>query len=193
MRVLSINEAELPAAFRAQVVAASREAWPADPADAGSAVEAGHDPQLSPLAMLLLDGDVVVSALTVLSKGIEHLGRRYAASGLSAVVTPTRFRHRGYGERLVTAAHDALAAGGIDLGIFTCDRPLQAFYERAGWRVLPGTVVIGGTPEAPFPSDQAGFDKVTMGALFSARALAHATDFDNARIALHPGDVDKLW
>ncbi|MCZ0971746.1 hypothetical protein O1L55_10350 [Streptomyces albulus] len=56
------------------------------------------------------------------------------------------------------------------MGLFTCDRPLRAFYESAGWHHLPGTVLVGGTPQAPFPSDRPGFDKVTMADFFSPRA-----------------------
>jgi hypothetical protein len=84
-----------------------------------------------------------------------------------------------------------IEASGADLGIFTCDRPLAGFYERGGWHVLPGAVLIGGTLNAPFPSDQ--FDKVTLAAFFTEHARRHATTFDHARIELYPGNIDKLW
>jgi GNAT superfamily N-acetyltransferase len=100
-------------------------------------------------------------------------------------------RGRGHGRRLVTAARDLIAGRGTDLGIFTCDRPLAGFYESAGWQVLPETVLIGGTPDRPFPSDQ--FDKVTLAAFFTDHARRYAKTFDHARIALYPGDIDKLW
>jgi hypothetical protein len=91
----------------------------------------------------------------------------------------------------VEAAREAIEASGVDLGIFTCDRPLQAFYEGAGWQLLPGTVLVGGTPESPFPSDQ--FDKVTMARFFSPRARDRADTFVGSRIELYPGAIDKLW
>jgi aminoglycoside 2'-N-acetyltransferase I len=81
----------------------------------------------------------------------------------------------------------------LDLGIFTCDRPLQPFYESAGWQPLPGTVLIGGSPDNPFPSDQPGFDKVTLAAFFTPLAHQAEATFHNARIPLHPGHIDKLW
>jgi hypothetical protein len=84
-----------------------------------------------------------------------------------------------------------MATSGADPGIFTCDRPLQAFYERTGWRALPHTVLVGGTPAAPFPSDQ--FEKVTMGCFFSARARASAEMFIGCRVELYPGEIDRLW
>jgi GNAT superfamily N-acetyltransferase len=141
--------------------------------------------------MLLLDEGRVVSALDILSKEITHRGQRYAASGLSTVVTDEVLRGKGYGRHLVEAARAVIATSGADLGIFTCDLPLQAFYERAGWQVLTGTVLIGGTPEAPFPSDQ--FEKVTMGRFFSARANEFAGTFVGCRIELYSGEIDKLW
>ena len=141
--------------------------------------------------MLLVEGDRVVAALDVLAKRIEHDGASFAAAGLSTVVTDTARRGEGHGRRLVEAARTAIAEGGADLGIFTCDTPLGPFYERAGWTVLPGTVLVGGTPDDPFPSDR--FDKVTLASFFTEHARAHAAAFAGARIALYPGAIDRLW
>ena len=91
----------------------------------------------------------------------------------------------------MSAAREAIAASGADLGIFTCDRPLGPFYESAGWAVIPGAVLVGGTPEEPFPSDQ--WDKVTLAAFFSAKARRGAASFAGARIGLYAGRIDKLW
>ncbi len=141
--------------------------------------------------MLLIDGEHVLAALDILSKEIVHRGERYAASGLSTVVTDESVRRKGYGRHLVEAAHERIAKSGADLGIFTCDTSLEAFYERAGWQVLPGTVLIGGTPDSPVPSDQ--FEKVTMGSFFTRRAKRHRREFVGSRIDLYPGEIDKLW
>jgi GNAT superfamily N-acetyltransferase len=188
MRIVSFPEAEVAPELRRQVRNLHRRAWPDyKPVDGGPA----HDPALRPISMLLVDGGRVVAALDILSKDISHGGQVYAASGLSTVVTDERLRGRGYGGQLVEAAYTAIETSGVDLGIFTCDTPLQRFYERAEWRLLPGTVLVGGTPDSPFPSDQ--FDKVTIARFFSVRAR-HAQDtFVGARIALYPGEIDKLW
>ncbi len=177
-----------PPRLRAQVLALHDEAWPRSDQQEE---QGGHDPALSPASMLLVRDGVVLAALDILSKQIVHAGERYAASGLSTVVTARSERGKGYGGTLVRAAREAIAAGAADLGIFTCDAPLAPFYERAGWPLLAGAVLIGGTAEEPFPSDQ--FDKVTLAAFFSPRAQANAAGFRNARIALHPGTIDKLW
>jgi len=172
---------------RRQVVRLEEQAWPPEP----TVPPHGHDPMLRPIAMVLTDGDRVVSSLTILAKAITHRGHRFAASGLSSVVTDSDARNQGHGLRLVTAAREAIAAAGADLGIFTCDEPLRGFYERAGWRTLPGTVLIGGTAEMPLPSDL--FAKLTLGDFFTEHGRRYAASFYGARIELYPGNIDKLW
>ena len=188
LEILTFAQDELPAALRDRVLALHQQAWPA-----AAEREPGpiHDPLLHPVALLLVLDGRVLAALHILSKEIEHAGSTYAASGLSTVVTDEAERGHGYGRRLVVAAREAVAASGADIGIFTCDRPLGPFYESAGWTILPGTVLVGGTPAAPFPSDQ--WDKVTLAAFFSERARRDAGRFAHARIALYPGAIDKLW
>jgi hypothetical protein len=186
--IVSFQEAAVPLELRDQILAHQGEAWPGWE---GTDRWPTHDPALRPVVMALLDGGHIRSSLAILSKEIVHAGHRLAASGLSTVVTGEADRGRGYGHRLVVAAREAIERSGADLGIFTCDRPLQAFYERAGWQLLPGTVLVGGTRATPFPSDQ--FDKVTMACFFSQRAQALAEDFPGRRVELYPGDIDKLW
>lgn len=187
-KIVSFPEAEVPPGLREQVHALQRQAWPDDEPSVPGPV---HDPALDPVSLLLVVDGRVVSALDILTKEITHGGERLLARGLSSVVTDLQLRGQGHALRLVAAAREAIAASGADLGIFTCDRPLHAFYERAGWDVQPGTVLVGGTPEEPFPSDL--FDKVTMAAFFTPRARRLADSFPGRRIALHPGSIDRLW
>jgi aminoglycoside 2'-N-acetyltransferase I len=182
-------EAELPVELLGQVRALEEQAWPR----ASPEVAHGHDPELHPVSVVLLDGEWVVASLSVLSKDLEHAGQRYLASGLSAVVVDERRRGQGLGRQLVSAARAYLAGSGVDLAIFTCDRPLQAFYESAGFIALAGSVIVGGTSDQPFASDHAGFDKVTMAAFFSAVAVRGSSAFSGARIELYPGLRDRLW
>jgi aminoglycoside 2'-N-acetyltransferase I len=193
VQILSFPEAATPAGLRVQVRAIQEQAWPSG-AGSDVAVDAPcHDPALRPLSMLLVDGGTVLAALDILSKEIVHAGRRFWAGGLSTVVTTRQARGRGHGRHLVTAAREEMIAQSLDLGLFTCDRPLQAFYESAGWRALPGAVLIGGTPQAPFPSDQPGFGKVTMADFFSPAGRQAKASFRHCRIELYPGEIDKLW
>ena len=187
MEIETWPEAQVPAELRVQVWDLQQQAWPSEDPDPG----VSHDPALRPWSMLLLDGDRVLAALDLLSKEIVHAGQRFQTSGLSTVVTDRAYHGRGHGRQLVAAAREEIRRRGADVGIFTCDRPLQAFYESAGWSLLPGAVLIGGTPEHPFPSDQ--FDKVTMADFFTEHALAHRESFRDTRIELFPGAIDKLW
>jgi GNAT superfamily N-acetyltransferase len=186
--IVTFPEASVPSELQVQVHRLHEQAWPDY---RPTAVGPTHDPALRPVSMLLVEDGRVVAALDILSKEIVHGGERYAASGLSTVVTDEALRRRGYGRRLVEAAREAIAASGADIGIFTCDVPLGAFYEQAGWQVLPGTVLVGGTLAAPFPSDR--FEKVALARFFSERAQAAAEAFVGARVELYPGEIDKLW
>jgi aminoglycoside 2'-N-acetyltransferase I len=183
-----VPEADLPPGLQAQVLELQAQAWP-DYRSRG--IGPKHDPALLPISMLLVDDGRVVASLDILSKPIVHRGETYAASGLSVVVTGQRDRRKGYGKRLVEAAREAMRASGADLAIFTCDTPLAPFYESAGFAVLEGTVLIGGTLAEPLPSDR--FDKVTLACFFTPRAKAHNADFIGARIELHSGEIDRLW
>ncbi|MGH3416724.1 MAG: GNAT family N-acetyltransferase [Actinocrinis sp.] len=195
MQIVSFPEADTPPELRAQALALQAEAWPSLGAPER---EPGHDPLLHPLSMLLVEDGRVLATLDILSKEIVHAGRRLTAGGLSTVVTCEGLRGKGLGRQLVTAARELMAGHTsafrrLDVGLFTCDRPLLGFYERAGWQLLPGTVLVGGTPAEPFPSDQPGFDKVTLGGFFTRAGREARASFPHARVALYPGEIDKLW
>jgi aminoglycoside 2'-N-acetyltransferase I len=188
LHIEAFPEAGVPSTLRRQMVAIQDEAWPVDEP---SAPAPWHDPALAPVSMLLVRGHRVLATLDIVSKELEHAGERWSASGLSAVVTAGEERGHGYGGQLVVAARERIADSGVDLGLFTCDPELQGFYERAGWEYLPGTVLLGGTPKDPLPSDTLG--KVAIGAFFSQRARARRDAFVGARIELYPGVIDRLW
>lgn len=185
----TVAQEDLPPALAAQVIELEQQAWPAGDAE----TRLLHDPALTPEFVILMDDEQVVASLALLHKDVRHAGQQFHAVGLSAVTTRALVRGRGYGHRLVADAREHLAASAVDFGIFTCDRPLRAFYERAGWRQLPGTVLVGGTRAAPFRSDRPEFDKVTMGDFFSAGARAVRASFVRADVEIYPGEIDRLW
>lgn len=189
VRVVTYPESEVPRHLRLQMVMLQDEAWPSS---SEPTLAPWHDPALDPLSVLLLDGDdAVLSTLDILSKEIAHKGETYRASGISAMVTRRDARRSGFGRVLAREARDVMAERRADIGIFTCDSSLRPFYEASGWEGLPGTVLIGGTPADPFPSDR--FDKVTMACFFSRKARAAKADFVQGRVELYPGEIDKLW
>ncbi|MGW0395162.1 GNAT family N-acetyltransferase [Streptomyces sp. NPDC003042] len=189
--MVTYEAAALPEELAAQVAALEAAAWP------GCAP--GHDPRLAPRVMLLVDGEgdgagTVAAALTLLHKPVPLAGRTYRAAGLSGVVTRPELRGRGFGARLVAAAYAALAADpAVDLALFSCDRPLAAFYEAAGFACLPGTVLVGGTPDEPLATDAPGFDKAVLAAFFTPDPAADRTALTGVRVPLYPGLVDRLW
>ncbi|MEV7512633.1 GNAT family N-acetyltransferase [Streptomyces sp. NPDC091201] len=185
--VARFAEADVPAGLAAQVAALEAEAWP------GSVP--GHDPALAPRSLLLLGEDgTVAAALSLLHKEIRLGGRTHRAAGLSSVVTRSALRGRGLGGLLVAAARAELAADpAVDLALFSCDRPLAPFYTAAGFPPLPGTVLVGGTPEEPLATDAPGFDKVVPAAFFSDTPDRDRRAFTGVRVPLHPGNVDRLW
>ena len=183
MRIVSYPEQAVPAELRAQVVALQSRAWPST---GPPTLAPWHDRALHPVSVLLVDDDDrVQSALDILSKPIEHAGASFAASGISAMVTDEHRRGEGHGRALARAALRMMREAGADLGIFTCDRQLQGFYEGAGWECLLGTVLVGGTTHEPFPSDR--FDKVTMASFFSTKANAARERFVGAPGRALPG------
>ncbi|WKV74325.1 GNAT family N-acetyltransferase [Streptomyces sp. PCS3-D2] len=187
LRVLGFAEPDVPGRLARQVADLEAEAWP------GSTP--GHDPALAPRTLLLVDDEgTVAAALALLYKGIPLAGRTYRAAGLSSVVTRSTRRGQGLGGRLVAAARAELAADpAVDLALFSCDRTLAPFYEAAGFAPLPGTVLVGGTPEDPLATDAPGFDKVVMAAFFTGARDADRAAFTAVRVPLHPGGVDRLW
>ncbi|MER5933233.1 GNAT family N-acetyltransferase [Streptomyces sp. NPDC002054] len=182
-------EAEVPAGIARQIAELEAEAWPG--------ATPGHDPALAPRVMALVDEDGTVAAsLALLFKDIRHADRTYRAAGLSAVVTRSSLRGRGYGARLVTAARqEIVGSAAADVVLFSCDRPLVPFYSAAGFTPLPGSVLVGGTPEDPLTTADPGFDKVVLAAVPGPRSEG-AVDlrlFTGVRIALYSGAVDRLW
>ncbi|MGW5395621.1 GNAT family N-acetyltransferase [Streptomyces sp. NPDC003952] len=190
----------LPAGLAAQVAALEAQAWP------GSSP--GHDPALAPRAVLLLDADGRVAAcLALLHKPVRLAdGHTYRAAGLSGVVTRADVRGRGHGSRLVAAARALLDADpAVDLALFSCDPELVPFYEAAGFEVLPGTVLVGGTPAEPLATDAPGLGKTVLGAFPAragdgegpgdgeGRADRVRAAFTGIRVPLYPGTIDRLW
>jgi aminoglycoside 2'-N-acetyltransferase I len=149
-----------------------------------------HDPRSEPTVVVLTDGGETRAYLTIPTSTISHAGTEFRASGLSAVVSHPASRGAGYGAHIVVAARELIEASGVDIGIFTCDPPLVAFYARCGWEPMPSTVVVGGTRERPFRADS--LDKRTLMAFFTPHAQEHRAAFDEIDVYLDLREGD-LW
>ncbi|MDP2327521.1 MAG: GNAT family N-acetyltransferase [Dehalococcoidia bacterium] len=188
--VLTCPQDDLPLHLKRQALEVLAAAFPG-----GRSVEERlnrrlHDPRTNPVCMLLVEGEQVLAYLAILSTTIEHAGRTYRVSGLSAVSTHPHHLRQGHAARLVTSAREWIEASDADLGVFTCDPPLISLYQACGWAHMPATVVVGGTRAQPFRADTLG--KATLMGFFSPAAQAHRSDFDEADVYLDLREGD-LW
>jgi aminoglycoside 2'-N-acetyltransferase I len=190
IEVIVCPEEKLPDDLRRQTLAAMRAEWPAAFSGAKADRAQLNDPDLHATICALVEDGQLASHASVPWKLIAHRGEPYKAYGLSGVLTVPAYRGRGYGERVVRAATAFMERDGADIGLFTCDPPLRAFYERCGWNLLEGASLVGGTRARPFPSDTLG--KLTFARFFSAHAQARRDDFAGAAIWLELREGD-LW
>lgn len=190
LRIEAYPQDEVPPLLQVQAEALLNRIW--QPPE-GLSSWAPHDPSADPVSLFLLEESLVVASLEVLALPLSFDGTTFLACGLSRVrVLPER-RGEGLGLLIVRAAYDVIEESGADLAIFTCDTPLTGFYEQAGFAVLEGTVLEGGSPGHPYPSDQDGFDKAVVAAFLTDHGRAHRDAFRHARVPLHPGEIDLLW
>jgi len=117
-------------------------------------------------------------------------GGIHLAFGLGSVVTMRSHRKKGYGQRVVQNATQYIKEQWADIGVFTCEPQLRAFYEKAGWQAATGSPLVGGTSEKPLRSDELG--KITLIQLFSARAKAQRKMITSVPIVIELGE-GRLW
>jgi predicted N-acetyltransferase YhbS len=140
---------------------------PADP------IPPEHDPLLDALSFYLTAEPSIISYAAVVYKQIEHDAATFWIAGLSCVATDPDYQGRGLGTRVVAAATRSIEHSTIDIGIFTCDPPLAAFYARAGaWPIARDVILIGSAHDGALSS--AALGKVVLMRLFSAKARAAA-------------------
>lgn len=89
-----------------------------------------------------VDGDVAGHA-GIVPRTAEVDGRVIAVGGISGVWTAPEHRGHGLGQAVLAAAaafvRDDLGAA---FGLLLCRRELEPFYERLGWRHVPGPLVF---------------------------------------------------
>ncbi|MCA9985981.1 MAG: GNAT family N-acetyltransferase [Anaerolineales bacterium] len=142
-----------------------------------------HDPALDARSFYVSAGEQVISYAAVVRKAISHGGQTFQLAGLSCVATDPAWQRQGLGSRVVSAATAYIETSGVDLGLFTCDPPLAAFYWQAGaWPVRADLVLVGSQHPAALSSRL--LDKVVLLRLFSARAQAAAAAFSQTTINL---------
>jgi GNAT superfamily N-acetyltransferase len=142
-----------------------------------------HDASLDALSFYLVADGHIVSYAAVVHKQIAHGGETFWIAGLSSVATDPDYQGRGLGSRVVGAATQYIAQSTTDIGIFTCDPPLAAFYAQAGaWPVVPDVVLLGNHRDGALSS--VGLQKAVLMRLFSSKAQAAAAVLHHTAIDL---------
>lgn len=158
-------------------------AYAEDELPPGEPIPPLHDPALAALAFYLVADGRIASYAAVVYKQIVHDGAAFAIAGLSCVATDPAYRRRGLGARVVAAATRAIEQSRCDIGLFTCDPPLAAFYAHAGgWPAAPGITLIGSRQPGALTST--AFNKLVLMRLLSPKAQAAAAQLRQATIDL---------
>lgn len=188
--IVTYPQAALPVDLKRAALHILEAAWPTGRSVDQRLSRSLHDPRHPTECMVLRVDGAVVAYLAIPTKTLDHAGVRFTIAGLSAVATHPEHQRRGYAGRLVTAARERIAASGVDVGVFTCDTPLAAFYVAQGWDLMPSTVVVGGSRDRPFRADV--LDKWTLMGFFTPHALAHRAAFEGTDLYLELREGD-LW
>jgi GNAT superfamily N-acetyltransferase len=189
IQLFQYPQGNCPKDISTQIVELLRAEWP------NTFKQAGPDwptesAELKPTSIVLVDNGVVISHAAVLRKTINHCAENYLAFGLGSVVTRQSLRRRGFGRRIVEHATHYMKQEDADLGVFTCDSHLAAFYVFGGWEVTLSSPLVGGTIEEPLPSERVG--KLTIIQLFSEKAKKLREKILSRPITIELGK-GKLW
>lgn len=173
--------------LREAILALEDTAWPPEP---GAPAPWPGDIGTYLTSFVLLDGGEAAAHAAVRRRVIRHGGEEYAAYGLSEVVVRPGSRRQGLGLQIIRAAAAFIGEQRPDVSLFTCKPELTGFYGKAGWQVLPGACLVGGTREKPFRSDALGL--AVMARFYSEKAVRRRADFAGAEIWLEIAE-GELW
>lgn len=95
-----------------------------------------YSSQKNRVRLMLVDGQKLISHAAVLTKSLNHAGRRYKLAGLGGVLTHPNHRNRGHGTQIVKKTTEYINRQDFDLAVLFCDKKRIAFYGRHGWEVL---------------------------------------------------------
>jgi GNAT superfamily N-acetyltransferase len=81
----------------------------------------------------------LVSRVGILKRAISIGDDVVVVGGISGVATLPEYRRRGYAASLVKSAQEFMREElPTDFGLLICNPRLRPFYERLGWKVVPG-------------------------------------------------------
>ena len=101
---------------------------------------------------------------------MNHIGKIFKVYCLGDVFTYPAFRHRGFGQQVMTFATDSIRADTTaDVAILFTDPDLQSFYAQSGWEYIPELRSSIGDPD--LPEDYSGAFAMMMFLSHTAKTL----------------------
>ena len=94
-------------------------------------------------AVMVWEGDEMVSNIHIIERTILVGGQPVRVGGLGNIATKVEWRKRGYATAALKTALDFLVNSlHVDFGLMIATRDVIARYERAGWVVVAATMLI---------------------------------------------------
>ena len=88
-------------------------------------------------------GDELVSVAGIHRRTIEVNGERRLVAGIGGVKTYPDYEKRGYSTEVLNATNDVIAEKiAPDFSLIFVEKHNRAFYEKRGWRVFEGVVMV---------------------------------------------------
>jgi predicted acetyltransferase len=190
VQLLQFPQEECASYLKEQIINLMKNEWPQAFEDKDEAVLWPSCPDTSPISLVLVEDNIVISHVAVPHKYIKHKGQTFKAFGLSEVMTNPSYRNQGFGLKLIKEAGILIEKSEPDISIFTCKPSLVSFYTQGGWEFSKSTHLIGGTLNKPFRSDSLGLS--TMIRFISDKAQEIRLTFEETDVYLELGER-KLW
>ncbi|MGL5103326.1 MAG: GNAT family N-acetyltransferase [Plesiomonas sp.] len=178
---------ELDDSIKFDINALIHQVWGDTLSDPEDFISSPHNIEYHPYSCTVYANGMLVSYAAILTFPVTHHGITFLVAGLSCVATAPGFERQGFGCLAVNAATQHILASQADIGLFTCDPPLQAFYARSGWQVQENLRLISHLGTGALCSRELG--KVVLLKLVSSFAQTKANLFcdDTLNLGLGSG------
>ncbi len=174
--------ADLPPLLECQVRDFVRIVWPHSNVDDPAVPLGPRD--YDPVHLVIVDGDMLISHVQILTLTIEHAGITYRVNGVSGVLTYPNFRKEGFGRKVVAGTTEYIAANAVDFGMLFTSPDLEKFYNRNNWIAIPNLTILAGDKNNPQPREE-----FTMLYPVTPRGHEAVSRFENASVYVGP----RLW
>lgn len=175
--VIRSNE-DLTEGLKKQLLKLYNEFFPRSPPRQTRALNWIETTSKNRVRFILMENDTLVSHSAVLTKYIQHAGKKYKLAGLGGVFTRSEHRNQGYGAKIVKSATDFIKNQNFDVAVLFCHRKYERFYRRNGWEILSNDTILM-VEEGTHLQPQ---DELTMIQYLSTRAIKNRELFEKEPI-----------